>query len=91
MAMHVYHEGLTGYDERQILHDGCEECEARGADVERALAHLDIGTFTRAWDRARLWNQGKRDETGRISRAEAPTLRILTAVQVHLDRAGIIA
>lgn len=89
--MHVYHEGLPGYDERQILHDGCEECEARGADVELALAHLGIERFARAWDRAQLWSKGQRDETGRISRAEASTLRVLAAVQVHLNRADILA
>lgn len=89
--MHDHHESLPGYSPNQILHDGCAECEARGEDPELALANMDPSRFTRAWERASLWSKSKRDETGRISSAEAPLLRLLHAVQVHLDRAGIVA
>lgn len=77
MAMHDYHPGLPGYSPDQILHDGCPECERRGADVELALAYMDDPTFARAWQRAIDWERPMRD----VSSAEAPLLRVLLAVR----------
>ena len=84
--MHDYHEDLSGFDAAQILHDGCAECEERGADVARAIAHLDSSNFERAWVRATTWN---RLGLNNVSRAERPLLCALWAIQVHLERRGI--
>jgi len=80
--MHRYHEDLPGYDARQILHDGCPECEHRGADIELALAHMDRPTFIRAWRRAQEFN--KSSSGLGISRAEAPVLRVLGSIQLRV-------
>jgi hypothetical protein len=88
---HTYHEGLRGYDERQILHDGCPECEYRAENAERAIANMDNGTFARAWKRAFDWQAsrgGGYEATGDLSHAELLVLRTLWAIQVQLERAG---
>ncbi|HTE59688.1 MAG TPA: hypothetical protein VK631_05010 [Solirubrobacteraceae bacterium] len=41
--MHDFHERLPGYDERNIWHDGCGECETRAAIPLLGLTHLDHG------------------------------------------------
>ena len=83
---HDYHQDLDGYDQRQVLHDHCAECESRGESPERALAHMDDDTFAHAWQRAADWQRGH--NVGRISEAEAGVLRVLFGVRVRLDRAS---
>ena len=87
---HSFHDRLDGYDPRQILVDGCSECEARGADLRSAFAHMDTQTFTRAWRRAFDINasDGSHD-VGRESAAEADLLLVMYAIQVELQRRGI--
>ena len=87
---HAFHDALDGFDARQILYDGCPECEARGADLRSALAHMDTETFTAAWQRAFDINasNGSHD-VGRESAAEADLLHVLFAIQVELQRRGI--
>lgn len=87
---HVFHNALEGYDERQILYDGCHECEARGRDLRSAFAHMDSNTFERAWRRAFDINAsaGSHD-VGRESYAEANLLHVLFAIQVELQRRGV--
>ena len=87
---HVCHEALDGFDERQILYDGCPECEARGDDLQLALAHMDTFTFERAWKRA--FDLHVRDDTrvvGPVSYAESDLLAVLYALQVEFARRGI--
>lgn len=88
---HVYHEILDGYDVRQILHDGCPECEHRGEDVERALIHLDAKRFERAWKRAfDLWaSDGDHAAVGQVSECEADVLHALWVLQVIFQRRGM--
>jgi hypothetical protein len=84
--MHDYHEKLPGYSPNQIWHDGCAECEQRGADPVRHLGTLDDRNFFRAWKRACEWEtKGLAD----ISRAESGLLKLLWAVQLRLERLGI--
>lgn len=75
--MHAYHEGLPGFDPAQILHDGCPECEARGADPANGIGYLDNGNYRRAVTRAIMWET---DYAPAISQAEAPLLRMLWTV-----------
>lgn len=49
MAVHRFHEGLPGHDPRNVLHDGCPECEARAADPLDGLCALDHRNFRQAW------------------------------------------
>lgn len=90
MASHDYHDALPGYDERQILHDGCGECEYRAENVERAIANLDQHRFEKAWRRAynEFAFEGAPDG-GPRSRAEMPVLTALWAVMLQLERRGI--
>ncbi len=80
---HDVHNGSP----RQVLHDGCGECGQRARDVHVAIACLDPQSFTAAWKRAADWQQG-RGISSEISKAEAPLLRALWAVQVQLERRG---
>lgn len=88
---HTYHAALPGYDERQILHDGCAECEERGQNLMSALAHMDGPTFARAWKRAYDWkaSSGDPEAVGPISDTEAVLLQVLWAIQVILQRGGV--
>lgn len=74
MTMHDYHPGLTGYDERQIWHDGCTECERRGENIPYSVTLLDRTNMKRAYERAKMWASDD-PNTGPISHAEAPLLR----------------
>jgi hypothetical protein len=82
VSVHDYHDGLPGFDERQVLHDGCGECEARGANVSLAIGSMDKGRFALAWRRAADWN---RIGVANISRAEMPLLNALWAIQIKLE------
>lgn len=83
---HAYHEALPGYDERQILHDGCPECEDRGRDVIYAIVNMDKDRFNRAT--ARALNLRSADGAARdrmcISNAERYVLDVMGLI---LDRA----
>jgi hypothetical protein len=85
---HDYHDGLPGYNDEQILHDGCQECEARSGSRNHGIAHLDPTNFRRAWRRAAEWNQGTLDNST-ISQAEIPLLDVLWAVQIKLENSGL--
>jgi hypothetical protein len=82
---HDYHDALPGFSEAQILHDGCAECEARATYPEHGIAQLDRHNFVMAWGRAAQWNtHGLPD----IAAAEVPMLRVLWAIQLHMERLG---
>jgi hypothetical protein len=58
--MHAYHEKLPGYSPNAILHEGCEECEARAGI--HGLAYLDWKNSRRVVERAIRWrNDGLSD------------------------------
>jgi hypothetical protein len=83
---HAPHESLPGYSPAQILVAFCDECEERGERADIAIAHLDMGSFARAWKRAAAW---QKDGTERdISAPEVPMLRALFAVQCQLEPRG---
>jgi hypothetical protein len=86
--MHEYHEGLPGYDPSQIWHDGCGECEARGADPQWGMGHLDRERFARAWARAADCNRMTTEDDYRptMSKAEEPLLAMFWRIQVMLER-----
>jgi hypothetical protein len=88
---HSYHDGLDGFDARQILHDHCAECEYRGKDVSSALAHMDDNTFARAWKRAYDLEASTGDYTavGPVADAEVDLLKVLWGVMVILQRFGV--
>jgi hypothetical protein len=83
--MHDYHESLPGYSPDQILHSGCGECAERSADLPLAIRSLDNLSFARAWKRAADWNRSLLDD---VSRAEAPLLSVLWALQCRLEDRG---
>ena len=85
MSAHTYHPDLPGYDQAQILHDGCPECEYRSEDIVRTLASLDQPTFARAWQRAGVL---QRDGLTNAADAELPLLKVLAAVEVQFERRG---
>ena len=79
--VHDYHDALLGYDPRQIWHDGCGECEHRGASVPDSIGTLDLERSARAWYRMQLWVNDDLEVLGPLSRAELPLLRFLESVQ----------
>jgi hypothetical protein len=83
MSVHDYHEGLPGFSEAQIWHDGCAECETRGKDLSRGIGSMDRGRFALAWRRAADWNTSTsvRD----VSQAERPLLEVLWSIQIKLE------
>lgn len=86
MAAHDEHTSLPGYHDEQLLHDGCDECEHRGAHVDEAIASLDSVRFVYAWHRAaELQMYGLPNG----AQAEFPMLRALSMVQVQLERHGV--
>lgn len=87
MPAHIYHEALEGYDERQILHDGCEECEYRGRHLDSALYHMDAAKFARAWQRCYDLNSsdGDRKAVGPVSICEKQLLDVLWGIRVRLE------
>lgn len=86
--MHEYHEGLPGFHPEQIFHDGCGECERRGADVDLALMNMDNPTFERAWSRARWFLAGEGPGAQHIARAEVNLLNVLGQVARRFDQLG---
>lgn len=84
--MHVYHDRLLNFHPDQILHDGCPECEARAAEPDHGIAHLDAVRFERAWVRAAVWQTRG---LATVSNAELPMLKVLRTIQVQLERRGI--
>lgn len=85
---HDYHDALPGFNEAQLLYDGCEECERRGEDPVEALARMDAQRFARAWRRAAAYKRGELSVEQAVSHAEIAVLNVLWAVQVHLERTG---
>jgi hypothetical protein len=80
---HDYHEGLPGFSEAQILHDGCGECELRGRDLSLSIGSMDRGRFALAWRRAADWN--RTTDIRDVSQAERPLLEALWAIQVRME------
>jgi len=83
---HDPHTAQPGYAPSQVLVDGCAECEQRGTGSGLGIAVLDPARFAEAWRRAADW---QRDQVSDVSRAEAPMLTALWAVQVQLERRGV--
>jgi hypothetical protein len=85
---HDYHEGPPRFDDAQILHDGCRECESRSVSRSHGISNLDHHNFVLAWRRAANWNQGLLGSSV-VSNAERPMLDVLWAVQVQLEKQGL--
>ena len=87
---HVYHEGLPGYDERSIWHDGCPECEQRAAAGFPSVHELDHGNRLRAWRlmRATKWSGGEGADHD-VSICDHRLANALYSVAVFLERCGI--
>lgn len=84
---HDDHQAQPGYDERQILVDGCRKCEERSMDCLNTLGWMDGQTFARAWRRAYEWQyRDKPEELGPLSEYEMPVLHMLWALQIMLER-----
>lgn len=84
MRGHAYHEGLPGYDQAQLYHDGCSECEQRAADPEMSV--LYIRDWDAAWQRAEAHAL---EGLGNVSHAEARVLRMLWAVRHRIEMGNI--
>lgn len=88
--MHAYHERLPGYNEQQILHDGCPECEQWGAVVYLGIGQLDHNNYARAVQRAVAWSMN--GAVGMyLSECELPLLETLWAVWCQEETARRVA
>lgn len=86
MGVHDDHEGLAGFDDRQILHDGCTECERRGRDVLVALGAMGHAQFAATARRAVIYRSGSssaRDELC-VARSERYLLDVVGTVITKL-------
>lgn len=81
---HDYHQGLAGFDERQLLVDGCRECEQRSHDYRMAVGFLDTDRLLAAWQRALDWRGGVGDLN--LSEAEMPLLSFFETMSVTIER-----
>lgn len=87
---HGYHDVLPGFHPDQVLHDGCAECEERGANLELAIGKLDHERFPAAWRRAaECYRTGGTLDRSTLSSAELPLLKTLWAIIVQLEQRGI--
>lgn len=88
--MHAPHHALAGYDEGNVLHDGCAECEARAAAPLDGLMALDHVNRAQLWRdmRAHKWSGGAGLDRN-LSDADAQMLTALYRIAVFLERAGI--
>ena len=84
--MHDHHEQLSGYHPTQIWHDGCAECEARGASVPQSIGTLDANRLARAIAREYAWDHASDFDHSTLSRAEIPLLRFLYYVRIVNER-----
>lgn len=85
---HTYHEGLVGYDERNVLHDGCRECEDRAREPLTGLCNIDEPSFARLWDdmTAIRWGTTSRMPRERISSCDLALIHALYTFAVLLER-----
>lgn len=88
--VHDNHASLLRYDPRQILVDGCRECEQRAQEVDVAISLLDTERFAQAWRRAYDFEaaNGNWQAVGPVSNTERRLLGVLWVVQLQLQRAG---
>jgi hypothetical protein len=86
VSVHDYHEMLPGFSEAQVLHDGCKECETRGADPALGIVSMDGRNFAAAWQRAAQWNTASLPD---LAQAEIPLFRVLWAIQLKLETRGV--
>lgn len=91
--MHAYHDNLAGFDQRNVLHDGCEECEQRAADpLGQGLPALDHKNRLKLWHDLRAYRFGSVDQDGRnISRCDLRLIDCMYSIACFLERAGIDA
>jgi hypothetical protein len=89
---HVYHDMLPGYDGRNVLHDGCPECEERAKDGIEGVLALDDSNVRALWRgmMATRWSGGPGlEEDRRLSRCDSRLYNQLYYVGILMERAGI--
>lgn len=90
MAVHAYHDGLAGFDPRNVLHDGCEECESRAAAGIDGVLALDGANRLQLWDDMLAYEWGTGVSIGRNpSRADHRVMRTLYLVAVLMEGFGV--
>ena len=85
---HVFHDGLPRYDARNLLHDGCPECEERSREPMLGILNLDPANLHRLWT---LMVALKYDGVYKWQPSDA-TLRLVQAayeVSVVMQRGGM--
>lgn len=87
--MHALHERLPDFDPRNILHDGCDECEERAQKPLDGLTYLDHRNFRQAWaDMLEAkWSGGKGLDRN-VSRCDWLLMNALYTVAVLMERAA---
>lgn len=61
---HFLHDALPGYDERNVLHDGCPECEYRAVNGIAAMYAVDDQNLITLWERMLVISNGKGENLG---------------------------
>ncbi len=87
MAMHVYHQGLPGYNANAVLQDGCPECEDRSKRGLDGFLELDEGNSRKLWYlMVRSEWGGSEDNHRAVSACDARMSKALYRVAVMLER-----
>jgi len=72
--IHADNKDLTGYDVRQVWHDGCGACSYLALGVPYSVRELDDFTLCRALNRAEQMYRNDTARTGRIAHNELELL-----------------
>jgi hypothetical protein len=89
--MHAYHESLPGFDERNVWHDGCAECEDHAMARLDGLGRLDDAERVRTWQRMReyRWGAARTEIPEWVSGCDRMLIGTLYHVALFLEHCGL--
>lgn len=87
--MHTYHDNLPGFDANNVLHDGCDECEARAMNpMGVGIPHLDHNNRLKLWrDMIGYHFTADRDQR-QFSACDRTLMDAMYLIAVFMQRAG---
>ena len=88
MSTHAYHNGLARYDERNVWHDGCPECERRADAGLPGVLLLDTDNLRQLWhDALNAHGAQGRSPDRELSQCDAKAMQTIYHASVLVGRA----